>query len=40
MKHGKCKITYNNEENEVFEGYFEDNERHGLGILQGRSQYL
>ena len=40
MKNGKGKITYNNQENETFEGIFEDDKRHGVGILQGRTQFL
>ena len=40
MKNGKGKIYFNNEEDEVFEGYFEDDKRHGLGVLQGKNQYL
>ena len=40
LKHGRGKITYQNDEAEVFEGEFKEDQKHGKGILQSKNQYF
>jgi hypothetical protein len=40
MKHGRGKITYHNEEEEVFEGEFKEDQKHGKGVLSSKNQYF
>ena len=40
MKHGNGKITYNNDEEEVFEGSFKNDQKDGKGILRGKNEYF
>ena len=40
MKHGSGKITYSNDEEEVYEGSFKNDQKDGRGVLRGRNEYF